>query len=610
MKIVLLSATSLLLASAVHAQTASSVVVSGEEENALAEQQLFPQLLALRQVDGTKARSGQASFQLKGQAAPTLVSSALLPVQKGQQVAVEVYAHYAPSSPHKWLVPVATAVAGSIVTGTMPTPMGTDAARPTGQKITPYLGVGTALTIPRLFHHAPRHRAEQASAGTYLEYKFYDQQGTLLSSQRQAVSEAAKTDWQPLQVKLDAPSNGFVQLALGNDTKQTVWFDDLQTKISGATTPVVADSIVAATPPSLPQELSRPDSTISAPLVALAAPGDEAEVTASDAVTLTSPASTTATTPEETPQPEAVSSPAVTSPAASVESPTSDEPLPALSPDTPAPAPKGEQIPLPKMLLYQEPEDELYDDPGEDDPDDGGDGGEGGDDGGGDGGGDGGDGDGGDDGGDYGDGDDGDDGDDDGEYDLHYPENPSDGDQYTYVDSDGNVFEFVYDSELGLWVFPAYITVASAAAVQTTVNSGVSFPFTETGYANTIIGSALSVFDNGFDAVDALPAIDIAAKSEYLLMKSVGAVLKGLVRGSAVLTTGLDLALLIDHGFNPEYVIRFLIDALITAIGFTAYGTVPSIILAALNADGAFDDLYKSARYGGYQGAIDYIESL
>ena len=57
MKILLLSATSLLLASAVHTQVSTSVVVSGEE-NAAAEQQLFPQLLALRQVDGSKARSG------------------------------------------------------------------------------------------------------------------------------------------------------------------------------------------------------------------------------------------------------------------------------------------------------------------------------------------------------------------------------------------------------------------------------------------------------------------------------------------------------------------------------------------------------------------------
>lgn len=247
MKILLLSATSLLLASAVHAQTSSSVVVSGEEENATAEQQVFPQLLALRQIDGSKARTGQASFLLKGQATSTSVSSVLLPVQKGQQVVVDIYAHYAPSSPHRWLVPVATAVAGSLVAGTMPTPTGTEGARPTSQKATPYLGLGTTLAIPRLFHRTHARQAEQPASAAYLEYKLYDQNGTYMSSQRQEVSDAAKTDWQPLQVKLAVPANGFIQLALGNATKQTVWFDDLQTRISDSAKPVVADSLVLRT---------------------------------------------------------------------------------------------------------------------------------------------------------------------------------------------------------------------------------------------------------------------------------------------------------------------------------------------------------------------------
>lgn len=320
MKILLLSATSLLLASAVHAQTSSSVVVSGEEENAAAEQQLFPQLLALRQIDGSKARSGQASFLLKGQASPTIVSSALLPVQKGQQVVVDIYAHYAPSSPHRWIVPAATVVAGSLVAGTMPTPTGTEGTRPTSQKATPYLGLGTTLAIPRLFHRTHARQAEQPSSAAYIEYKLYDQDGTFLSSQRQVVSEVAKTDWQPLQVKLDVPTNGFVQLALGNATKQTVWFDDLQTKISDSSKSVVADSVAPVTLPTPPAELASLDSITSAPLVAAVETGDEKVAATKTASAPTTPASVTAATTEDAEL--QLPSQEVTSPAASVESPS------------------------------------------------------------------------------------------------------------------------------------------------------------------------------------------------------------------------------------------------------------------------------------------------
>ncbi len=107
-----------------------------------------------------------------------------------------------------------------------------------------------------------------------------------------------------------------------------------------------------------------------------------------------------------------------------------------------------------------------------------------------------------------------------------------------------------------------------------------------------------------------MPSIDIAAKTEDLLLKSVGTVLKDIVRGSALLTTGLDIYQVVNHGYSPEYVVRFIVDALITALGFTEIGLVPSIALAAMNADGLFDALYHAAATGGYQGAIADIEGL
>lgn len=83
MKCLLLSTATLLVAGAVHAQTAPAYLLSGEADNAQAEEKLFPHLAEFRQTDEQNARTGQTAIRLGAQASPAILSSALLPVRQG-----------------------------------------------------------------------------------------------------------------------------------------------------------------------------------------------------------------------------------------------------------------------------------------------------------------------------------------------------------------------------------------------------------------------------------------------------------------------------------------------------------------------------------------------
>ncbi|WP_157887020.1 hypothetical protein [Hymenobacter sp. PAMC 26628] len=151
MKAPLLTAAALLLGSAARAQTSPLFVLSAEPTNASVEETLFPQLDAQRHLDIRTARTGQAAVRLAAQPVPATLASRLVPVRQGQVLDLTVYAHYASTAPHKWLVPAAEALAAGLVLSAVPAVHTTPGDRPVAnnRRLLPIAGVGLALAAPR-----------------------------------------------------------------------------------------------------------------------------------------------------------------------------------------------------------------------------------------------------------------------------------------------------------------------------------------------------------------------------------------------------------------------------------------------------------------------------
>jgi len=170
------------------------------------------------QAVGGAARTGAyvARLNAGGSAPQPLGALTQVAVQKGDTVTVSAPGYYPQAtSSNSFAFSLASFVAGLL----QPPP---GAPRLDGRRGgLPLLSLGVSAGLPALV---------QASGGVpqgYVRLLVFDADSNLVGSQTRQLSQAARAGYEPLQVQVIAPQDGYVTAYVGNESNADVYFDDV-----------------------------------------------------------------------------------------------------------------------------------------------------------------------------------------------------------------------------------------------------------------------------------------------------------------------------------------------------------------------------------------------
>lgn len=184
------------------------------------EQQWDQQSLASTRAQvNALARTGSYVARLNAAAGKPIGPLKLLPVQKGDTVTITAPGYYPQrvSSGSSYAFSLLSYVAQLVQAGPAPAPAG-DLNKPL--KPLPFLNVSLAI-VPAL---AP------VSGGVpkgYVRLLAFNQDSVLISSQTRQLSSLASTGYEELKLSLVAPTAGYMEAYVGNESEVDVYFDDV-----------------------------------------------------------------------------------------------------------------------------------------------------------------------------------------------------------------------------------------------------------------------------------------------------------------------------------------------------------------------------------------------
>lgn len=175
------------------------------------------------QVDRLHARTGDKVLPVSNrldQRSPIGYQN-LLPVQVGQQITAEVYAHYEKKQNKKWLKTLFGAVGGASVIHSQQVTINPSNEGYNTKKVFPLVGVGVAVTpfgLKGVFKSIPE---------AFIKYNIYDKDSNFVESTTQFITKEARDQWELLRLDKKITQDGFVEVIIVNKDKRAVWFDDL-----------------------------------------------------------------------------------------------------------------------------------------------------------------------------------------------------------------------------------------------------------------------------------------------------------------------------------------------------------------------------------------------
>ncbi|WP_400190159.1 DUF6443 domain-containing protein [Hymenobacter sp. B81] len=145
----------------------------------------------------------------------------MLPVGKGDEVTISAYGQYQQPVQNPSFVFSMLGFVASLVQQQPALPTGNEST--TRPRPLPFLGIGLAL-VPAL---------QQLSGGVpkgYLRVLVFGKDSTLLNSYTQQLTQAALNNYEPLNIPVQAPQDGYIQAYVGNESDTDVYFDDITVK--------------------------------------------------------------------------------------------------------------------------------------------------------------------------------------------------------------------------------------------------------------------------------------------------------------------------------------------------------------------------------------------
>jgi len=194
-----------------------------EPSASVQEEEQFDHLAETRRHDPAHARTGEYSTLLNARqqsVGPTLS----LPVKAGDSLRVEVFGRY----DTKRAMAAAPAILPVLDLANSSIPPGQSLEQPVAA---PRNGAGRGLTagltvvwtgFSHLFHRSV------ARPQAYVRYNLYNKDSVLVKSDVQLLDDSADNAWQQLLLNLTAKEDGYVTVALENNSAKDVWFDDMR----------------------------------------------------------------------------------------------------------------------------------------------------------------------------------------------------------------------------------------------------------------------------------------------------------------------------------------------------------------------------------------------
>jgi hypothetical protein len=180
---------------------------------------------SISHFDPDHARTGNNVLRTNGQYGVTADYRKLVPIEAGQQVSTDVYAYYEKKRSKKLLRillgGVTGGISGGIAAQTQQSFSQFHQEVPNYRKSFPYIGVGIAIA-PNIFKDVLT-----ATPKAAIQYNFYDKDSSFIESATQSVTKEARNQWQLLHLNTSAKRDGFVEIIIINESKKSVWFDDL-----------------------------------------------------------------------------------------------------------------------------------------------------------------------------------------------------------------------------------------------------------------------------------------------------------------------------------------------------------------------------------------------
>jgi RHS repeat-associated protein len=190
-------------------------------DRATQEEQQWDQqsLVSTRTQVNTLARTGSYVARLNAAAGKPIGPLKLLSVQKGDTVTITAPGYYPQrvSSGSSYAFSLLGYVAQLVKAGPAPAPAG-DPTKPL--KPFPFLNVSLAV-VPAL---------SQVSGGVpkgYVRLLAFNQDSVLISSQTRQLSTLASSGYEELKLSLVAPTAGYMEAYVGNESEVDVYFDDV-----------------------------------------------------------------------------------------------------------------------------------------------------------------------------------------------------------------------------------------------------------------------------------------------------------------------------------------------------------------------------------------------
>ncbi len=172
------------------------------------------------QVNALVARTGSFVARLNSASGKPIGPLKLLPVQKGDTVTVTAPGYYpqAVAGNSSYAFSLLSFVAQQLrLSPPPPVPAG-EASKPL--RPLPFLSVGLAVvpTLPPVSGGVPK---------GYVRLLTFNQDSVLLSSQTRQLSSLAGTGYEELKLSVVAPSCGYIEAYVGNESEVDVYFDDV-----------------------------------------------------------------------------------------------------------------------------------------------------------------------------------------------------------------------------------------------------------------------------------------------------------------------------------------------------------------------------------------------
>jgi hypothetical protein len=202
---------------------------------------LFPNLEQVLYQDAAHAYDDSKVILLSEKQIPVLRSH-LLPVRRGDVLKIETHVHYTKNKTKTWQK-IGAGAAGLAI-GSLPYLLD---RRQSGEetssrgllgKAAPLAGVGVA-TLPFAINTkgkrkqigrsitAPTQRNGWLVPNAYLRYHFYNTKGQLIYRREQLIDRQAKDAWQSLALVEPVTEDGYMQIEVGNSSRQPVWMDGI-----------------------------------------------------------------------------------------------------------------------------------------------------------------------------------------------------------------------------------------------------------------------------------------------------------------------------------------------------------------------------------------------